>query len=551
MGIGGTDPRLTRRTFLGGLGALGLVAACSSGDDGDSSAGGDGDGPPDTVAAPDVPALPDGVDGDPFTLGVASGDPTPEAVILWTRLALDPLDPAGAMPDADAQVAWEVGADEELSTLVAVGVADAPASYAHSVHVDATGLQPDTTYWYRFKAGDHESPVGRTRTAPPAGSSPERLAVAVASCMAWQSGYFGAMDHIAEDDVDLVLFVGDYYYELEGSTEVRPHGLEPMQSLEDFRVINALTKTDESLQAAHAAHPWVITWDDHEVEDNYADDQPGGIGAALNPEAVAEFPEKRAAAYQAFWEHMPLRTEPPVDGNLDLYRAVTWGDLAELSVLDTRQYRDAPPPDSGNAALPRPLGGGPIPDGVFDEDRTMLGAEQLEWLSDRLTTSEATWNVIVQQSIMASIDRDPDDPDRGYSVDSWDGFIAERNALLGLVADEGVENVVSLAGDLHTNVVADLLADYQEGGEAIGTEIVGTSVSAIELLPDDLVEGARQNEVVKHYDPDHRGYVRVVFEPEQATVDLLQVETTEQPETGIEVGSTWVIESGTAGATEA
>ena len=527
-------PPVSRRAFLAGLVAT-SAAACAGG------------GGPEAVRRPRVPSL--DVASDPFTLGVASGDPRPDSVVIWTRLAPTPEVAGGGMPGEDARVAWEVAADDGFRDLVQAGVESARADAGHTVHVDVGGLEPGVQYWYRFLAGRHESPPGRTRTAPDGSSSPERVAFGVASCQAWQSGYFGAYRHLAEEDVDAVLFLGDYIYELESSVAVRPHGLSPPQELDEFRRFYGLYKSDPDLQVAHAAHPWIVTWDDHEVEDNYAGLMPGAIGAGTRPDAAETFPAKRAAAYQAFWEHMPIRTGPPQDGRLDLARHFSFGDLVDLSVLDTRQFRDPPPPGSGNAARPRPFGGGPQPPGVLDEGRTLLGAEQEDWLMGNLGASETVWNVLAQQSIMAPIDRAPDDPNRGYSVDSWDGFVAARDRLLEFVSDEGVANLLSVGGDIHTSAVTDLRA--AEADEPLGTELIGPSISALEILPDDLLEGARSNDHVHLYDIEHRGYLRVVFDRDECRADFRWLETTLEPESSIGAGSSWVVREGQPGAQEA
>ncbi|HEX6236291.1 MAG TPA: alkaline phosphatase D family protein, partial [Acidimicrobiales bacterium] len=319
--VGPARSGLTRRSFLGAaIGAV--VATCSRGDDGRD--GGPGESPA-TVPRPAAPPLA----SNPFSLGVASGDPLPGGVVLWTRLVPDPLATDGGMPDEPVDVRWMLATDDRMADVVASGVTTASPRHAHSLHVEVDGLDPDTTYHYRFDLGEHASPIGRTRTAPEPGSEVGSLRLAVASCQAYQSGYFGAYRHLVDEDVDAVCFVGDYIYELEASAEARTHGLDPPTDLAGFRALYGVYKSDPDLRAAHAAHPWIVTWDDHEVEDNYADLEPGAIGLAIDANAAATFPAKRAAAYRAYWEHMPLaRHRKPEGPDLQLYRRFTWGQMA-------------------------------------------------------------------------------------------------------------------------------------------------------------------------------------------------------------------------------
>lgn len=530
--------RVTRRGFLGGLGAVGLVACTGGSQDSQERSA-----TTTTLDLPDPPALPD----DPFTLGVASGDPLPDSVVLWTRLAPDPV--AGGMPDTDVPVVWEVAADEKFDDVVASGGEITGPLVAHSVHVDVRGLDPATDYWYRFTVGDHGSPVGRTRTAPAPDASPDRIAFAVASCNAYQSGYFTAYRHMADEDLDVVVFLGDYIYELEASVDARPHGMDIPRGLEGYRSYYGLYKTDTDLQAAHAAFPWIVTWDDHEVEDNYAGLEPGEVSTKLFDDAVETFPERRAAAYRAFWEHMPLRAEPTMGESLRLYRDFRFGDLLELPVLDARQYKSPVVEGEGAGGLPRGAGGGPLLDGAFDESRSMLGEEQEEWLEEILVDSDARWKVLAQPSVMAEMDRMPDDPSIGFSMDAWDGYIANRNRLLGLVADEGIGNVVSVGGDIHTSAVTDLRADYQDPTSSlVGSEFVGTSISAIELLPDGFAQATLTQDHVHLYDPDRRGYMRVEVAPDELGVTYRYVSDTGTPDGTIADGTRWVVADGVPGA---
>ena len=540
-GSGARRRGITRRSLLG-TGAALLVAAC-----GDRRI----DGVPSCLVPSDDPgALPPVPDlaGDPFALGVASGDPLPDAIVLWTRLAPEPLRPE-AMPAVDVPVVWEIARDPEFADVVATGTVVTGPGVAHSVHVDVRGLESATTYWYRFSVGACASSVGRTRTAPARGAGVDRIRFAVASCQAYQSGYFTAYRGVAADELDFVLFLGDAIYELEASTAVRRHGLPPPSTLAAFRTFYGLYRSDADLQAAHAAHPWIVTWDDHEVEDNYAKLEPGGIGSSSDPDAAAKFPAKRAAAYQAWWEHTPVRACAPVDGSLRIYRDFAFGDLVRLAVIDNRQYRSPVPRGEGAGNLPRLLGGGPQLPGAFDPSATMLGREQEEWLGDVVHAVRERWLVLGNQTVMAEVDRAPDDPARGFSMDSWDGYVAARNRLLGEVRDVGIRNFVSVGGDIHTSCVTDLLLDYKiAGSPRVGTELVGPSISALELLPRGFAEATLQNPHIHLYDTERRGYLRCDVTRDRLQADYRYVVSTAVRDTEIATGSTWVVDDGAPGA---
>ena len=490
---------MTRRAFLGGSGAL-MLAACSDAPRsgplscGPSSDPGDG-------------AFPGEIDGDPFALGVGSGDPQPDAVVLWTRLALRsaPLDP---VPAVAVPVTWEIARDDAFTDVVGAGRVLARFEDGHAVRVDVVGLEPATTYWYRFRAGPWASTTGRTRTAPPTLSSPERVRFAVVSCQAYQTGFYGAYRHLAAEDLDFVLFVGDYIYELESSTAARPHGLRPPSTLDEFRRFYALNHADPDLQAAHAAFPWVMVWDDHEVEDNYAALEPGAIGSGIDPDALAKFPAKRAAAYQAWWEHMPIRACAPLQGALRIYRDLAFGDLLHLAVVDDRQYRSPLAVGEGAGNLPRFFGGGPQLPAAFDQSRSLLGREQEAWLENAVRSTRARWFVLGQQTVLAEVDRVPDDPGRGFSMDAWDGYVASRNRLLRSVRDAGTRNFVAVGGDIHTSAVTDLLLDYHApGSPLVGTELVAPSLTSLELLAPELAAATLASPHIYLYDIDRRGYL--------------------------------------------
>lgn len=312
--------------------------------------------------------------GYPFSLGVASGEPFSDSVVLWTRLAPDPLN-GGGMPNHPVPVKWQIAADESMKQIVRSGTEMAVPEFGHSVHAEVSGLRPDHWYWYQFRVGNEVSPVGRTRTAPAMGDRVNRFRFAFASCQNWEQGYYTAYKYMAEEDLDLVIHLGDYIYEgPPRETALRPHsGNGEPYTVEEYRNRHAQYKTDPNLQAAHAAFPWLVTWDDHEVDNNYADEIP------QDPEQQSreDFLARRAAAYQVYYEHMPLRRfSIPRGPDMQLYRRLTFGNLAEFNVLDTRQYRTDQP--CGDGTKPRC-------EQVFDPNATLTGAEQERWLFDGLT----------------------------------------------------------------------------------------------------------------------------------------------------------------------
>lgn len=517
----------TRREFLRQILAVTAAAsACSPAGAGSASdgTGGTGEGSSGEPTTGGPPALP----GAPFTLGVASGDPLADRVILWTRLA-----PAeGPLAEATYTVTWEVAADEGFATIVASGEAPADPAFGHSVHVDASGLVPDTWYFYRFTIGEHTSPVGRTRTLPAADSAPERLRFAAASCQKFTSGYYTAYRHMAEEDLDLVIFLGDYIYENADMGPVRAHGPEECRTLAQYRDRYALYRSDAALREVHARFPWAVIWDDHEVDNNYAADV-SAVG-----EAEAEFLARRAAAYQAFYEHMPIRTEPPQGADLTIYRAMRWGDLADLFLLDTRQYRtdqlcmDEVGEDCGELAT---------------EDGTLLGGTQEQWLKDGLRASTAIWRLIGQQIVFSKVDFE------GFFVnwDQWDGYPKARQRLLDFFAAEQLENVVILAGDLHVGGMAELNAVAgDKNTPVVAVEIVATSISSsseVGIEPEAIEAIIGNIEQVKYFNAHSRGYVSVEVTRAELRARFKIVDTILEETSPIAVEAEYLVTAGVPG----
>ncbi|MFF7789225.1 alkaline phosphatase D family protein [Streptomyces sp. NPDC007991] len=399
--------------------------------------------------------LPDGV----FSLGIASGDPLPDGIVLWTRLAPDPLN-GGGMPDRVVPVEWQLAEDRRFRKVVRGGTAQAQPEYGHSVHVDVRGLRPDRAYWYRFRTGGQLSPVGRTRTAPHPYSSGGSLRMALASCQNWQHGYFTPYADMLEQDPDVVVFVGDYIYESTPSaTGVRRHeGAGEPVSLVQYRNRYAQYRTDPDLAAMHANAPFVVTFDDHEVDNDFAGDIPQDPDKQPHDAFVARL----TAAYQAYYEHMPVRATAVPDGpHIRMYRRLEFGRLARLNVLDTRQYRS----DQATSQA-----------GAQDPSLTMLGARQKQWLLNGLQNSPARWNLIASQIMMAETDLQVGEG-KLWFYDAWDGYQAERNRFLQEFKQ--VRNPVVLSGDRHLTMISDLKEDYADPDSAVvGAEFVGTSISS-------------------------------------------------------------------------
>lgn len=482
------------------------------------------------VAQPKLP-------GYPFSLGVASGDPLPDSVVLWTRLAPIPLKQGGGMPPQTVPVQWQIAIDERMKQVVQRGTAMAIPALAHSVHVDVRGLQPAQWYWYQFKVGKELSPIGRTRTAPAANDRVKQLNFAFASCQNWQSGYYTAYRHMAAENLDVVFHLGDYIY------EGPPLPLHPRQhanpepiDLEGYRIRHAQYKTDSDLQAAHAAFPFICTWDDHEVDNDYANAASQDFG---DPQA---FLARRAAAYQAYYEHLPLRSMP-TGPDLRLYRRFTFGNLAEFNVLDTRQYRD-------DQACSNKKGGGQIVTNCaerLDPNRTMLGKAQEQWLLDGLARSSSRWNVIAQQYLMAQLEQKPG-PDQGYWSDGWDGYTASRSRILEFIQQRRPANPVVIGGDIHSFWVTDLKPDFNTSASpVVASEFVGTSISSGGIPYDAVVPLLPDNPHIKFFESRLRGYVRCRVEPQRWMADLRVVDTVAQPGAPIRTLKTYVVENGRPG----
>ncbi len=474
---------------------------------------------------------------DPFGLGVASGRPLAHSVVLWTRLmAADPADRL----DGAIVVGWQIAEDERMAKVVRSGEATAEPHWGHSVHVDVEGLQPNRSYWYRFTVQGKASPIGRTRTAPDASERVSALSFSFCSCQMYEQGFYSAQRHMAEEELNAVLFLGDYIYETSwGRDHVRHHESGRPTTLEEYRNRYARYKSDGDLQACHAAHPWIVMWDDHEVANDYANDV-----SPTDPDPTA-FLAIRAAAYQAYWEHMPLSNAvKPVGPSFRLYDRYRFGDLAEITAIDDRQYR------SRNACYPASQTNRYLVDCAdrLDPAHTMLGAGQEAWFADGMKRASARWNLIAQQTLMAELDSGKDGKHR-YWADGWDGYPVARRNLLDAVAASPVRDTLVLGGDVHTFWAADLKRDYGDAGTpVVATEFVGGSLTS-QTPADKAVQAlVGKNPHLRYGQGGMNGYGVVALEARQATVSFRTVRTVKEQRSPIATHVRFAVEAGQPGA---
>ncbi|MCE9623676.1 MAG: alkaline phosphatase D family protein [Actinomycetia bacterium] len=521
---------ISRRMFLAGAAAV-AVTACS--DDSTPSAP-----TTSTNAAPTKPSsttasttttsattLPSiELAADPFTLGVASGDPDTDSVVLWTRLAPLPLE-GGGMPADDVPVLWEASATDDFASIAASGQEVAKADSGHSVHAFAE--LPQGTWFYRFRVGQYTSPTGITRVAP---TDATEVRFAAASCQHYEAGYYAAHRDLAEHAPDFTLWLGDYIYEdagtVGGDPAARIHLDAEPTTLEQYRNRYARYKTDANLQAAHASCPWFVIWDDHEVENNYAGLLP------QEPDDLSEFEARRFAAYTAWWEHQPVRLPPPAAAGEEyrIYRDATWGELLTLVLLDGRQYR------SDQACGDAVLDLEPACAEAADPSRTMLGDAQEQWLVDTLTDSSAQWNVIGNQVVMANATLNG----AVLNYDQWDGYPVARERLLASLDTAGIQNLIVVTGDIHLAAVAHLRTD----DAAVGVEFVTTSISSGANLDPQLTDLLKSFPDLVDAELAHRGYTLHTVTPDLWTAEYRVVTDVASLDSEVTTYSTYVVESG-------
>ncbi len=488
----------------------------------------------------------------PFSLGVASGSPRHDSVVLWTRLLPDPLN-AVPLPALVYKLSWEVAEDIHFKRIVRQGEVFALPELGHSVHVDVTGLSPDRWYFYRFMHGAAISPIARTRTAPD-NDSLSKLRLAVASCQHWEFGEYAAHQHIATANPDLIAFLGDYIYEwgpydLKHPARPRRRDIESF-SLSEYRARYAQYKSDPLLQMSHHCAPWIVTWDDHEVANDYAADR----DERLNP----QFLQRRAAAYQAFYEHMPVRlhqvtVHPSQFAHMRIYERYDWGRLARFHMLDDRQYRShqaCTPADRGGSRLVSPNACADL----SDTGRTMLGQEQEAWLNQGLASSNAKWNILAQQTLLAPCRHGTALQAVGDSqiwTDGWDGYPAARQRLLDVLHQHQNLNPVILSGDVHTFYAANLTRDLNQpvsaGNPVIATEFCGTSLTSNSRPQSQTEQILQENPHLVYGRSDKRGFMLNEINGSSMTMQYLALDDVSKADSGIKVLKSFVVEHGKPG----
>ena len=475
-------------------------------------------------------------DRDPFTLGVASGYPTSRSVVLWTRLAPEPKQPGGGIAATEViPVTCEIATDERMRSVIRTSQEYATAQYAHSIHFEPADLEPGREYWYRFTAGGMRSPVGRTKTAPARDASLARMRLAVASCQQYEHGYFLAYRHMLADELDCIVHVGDYIYEASwGSRRIRHHDAPEAMSLDDYRARYALYRSDKDLQAAHARCPWLVTWDDHEVENDYAGD------TSEEDDPRDWFLARRAAAYRAYYEHMPLpRRALPFGADLRLFTQRSFGQLVNLMMLDSRQYRS---PLACTKPAARGSGLVECPD-VRDAARTKLGATQEAWISQQFARGGARWNLLAQGTLMTYANEGSDGKN-AFRSDTWNGYQAARERLMNTLADSRAKNPIVLSGDIHAFVVANLhRVPHDRHSAVIASEFAATSISAegSSQAGLDKMRGANPN--ILFANSAKRGYLRLDVTAERVQADLVGMDSVTEPNAGASTYARYVVEA--------
>ncbi|WP_207757417.1 alkaline phosphatase D family protein [Nonomuraea cypriaca] len=466
---------------------------------------------------------------DPFRLGVASGEPTPGGVVLWTRLAMEPTAPdgLGGMPSRPVPVHWQLAKDENFRHVVRRGTEQAVPDEAHSVHVELDGLQPGAEYFYRFKADGELSPIGRTLTAPAPGTRTRALNLAFTSCADYQSGWFTAYRRMAEDEPDLIAFLGDYVYEYGPYQHpVRDQAGGECLDLAGYRLRHAQHKSDPDLRLAHAVAPWAVVWDDHDIANAW-------MGGELEP-------GRQAAAFQAYYENMPLRrAQKPEGTRLRMYRSLRWGAVANLHLLDTRQYRDPYACADGAGTV------GPECVERFAPGRTILGKAQEEWLDGELSRSRATWDLLGQQVFLMEMDW-VNGAGEGYSNEGWDGYVASRDRLAAAIDRYGRNGVV-LTGDVHSHWAGEVRRDFRDPeSKPVAVELVTTSVTSAGDGLDEYPNTAAllaENPHVKFFN-GRRGYVQARLTQREMAVDFRSLPRVTTPGATAYTSGSFVVEAG-------
>ncbi len=487
----------------------------------------------------------------PFSLGVASGDPAPDGFVIWTKIAPKPLERGGGMPKRPVEVEWSVAGDERMRQVVRKGTAIAHPELGHAVHVEVAGLEPARDYFYQFTIGKERSRVGRSRTLPGAGVSVAQVRFGVAGCQKYEDGYFTAYRNIASERFDFVFHYGDYIYEYRvlrpgqanlPVVRVMPGEPDECYTLDDYRQRYSLYQSDPDLQIAHASAPFIMSFDDHEVDNDWA----GDTTEEYAPPEL--FLLRRAAAFQAWYEHLPVRkAQLPRGPDILAYRRLNVGDLLAMNVLDTRTFRSPQACPKGPRVVANCAE-------ANEPNRTMLGETQERWLYDSFKAAKTRWTVLAQQVTMMRNDRDPDPKVFAPSLDKWDGAVAARDRLFAAIEAAKLNNVVALAGDIHQNWAGELKKDFlDEKSATLGVEFVATSISSVGDgfdINNTYKALLQQQPYVKFFN-SQRGYVRNVVTPSRWQADFQVLDKVSVPDGRMTTRKSFVVESGKSGLADA
>lgn len=476
----------------------------------------------------------------PFYHGVASGDPLSDAVIIWTRITDN-------LQSGQLTGIWEVSPDHNFNFVQQTGPFTTDANQDYTVKVDVTGLSPNSYYYYRFIYQNDTSIVGRTKTAAVSGL--DRMRMGIVSCINFQAGYFNGLRRLSErNDIDLVLCLGDYIYEYAeggyGYDSLVGRGHEPnheMVSLEDYRLRYSFYKMDPDLRRAHQLYPFVTVWDDHESTND------SWMGGAENhqPATEGDWEVRKSNMSTAYHEWMPIRT-PDMMNKQKIYRSFEFGDLFDLFMIDTRIIgREEPVSSTEDAAYQ-------------DPNRSMLGADQYQWLVNKLKTSTAKYKILGNQVMMTQFNSAPNSP---FNFDAWDGFPAERDSLMALIQNEGIENFIVLTGDIHTSWASDLSPAPNDplsyvpatGDGSLGVEFVTPSITSdnfneITGTPAGSSAPLEQgipgvNPQIKFVELDDHGYLLLDIDSNRAQAEWYVGEIL-QPDTAESLLSMWKTDAG-------
>lgn len=430
-----------------------------------------------------------------FKLGVASGDVSATGVVLWTRLAPEPGVADGGMPAEEVSVRWELSTDPAFTNISRSGMEQATPTLAHSVHVELDDLSPASEYWYRFSANGQYSPVGRTKTLPLDLQKTDSIRFATASCQNFSHGHFGAYRHVVRDSPDFVMHLGDYIYETSFGENVRPHPSdEPPRTLDEFRLWHTHYKSDPDLQLAHATLPFFAVLDNHDAV-------PDGDNAQR---------ELRRAAYQAWYEHMPVRGySRPGSDRFSMHRCINLGDVAQICLLDSRQYRDSI--ELCSQDYDRSYGFGNYRQrcsAVFSESRSMLGQAQTSWLIENIKKAPAAWNVVASPGPFQPFSYRVEGEDRRY-ISAWDAYPANRSRIANALLQSSASRPLVVSGDVHSFWAVDGAKTPWKGERFPIMEFTTSSISANwpPALAEPVTQNLEHNPQVQYYEPAYRGYM--------------------------------------------